>query len=387
MKVSHTLICFFFLFSLQDGNVGLVSAQHSVYSGIEGENVRVECSFTSYRIRKFFCKEPCRQKDILIETTNATAQRGRYRIDHEDRHHFVTISQLTKSDSGRYRCGVDTGTFFTTVSYDYIEIIVVDAKLVGGPSAEKTIDARTGENIVIECSFTHYGTHMYFCKEECKQGDILVGTTYKYLKKDRYSIRYIKGYQTGGFVFVSIDQLTQSDSGWYRCGLGRTNSRDPSQRFRLNVTAALSTSTPSSSVPSASTETSNQSESSTSSPASPKTTEQPESTTTAGVILYVSLTLVVLVIVSSLSVLVFCRKRTCKAKSEEPEPHVETQNASAPEAEDDPSQHAYSEIKFVSVGSSHGGFHGDAECVIYSVPRVEASSDEPPLYSTVNHPQ
>ncbi|KAK5895224.1 hypothetical protein CesoFtcFv8_011837 [Champsocephalus esox] len=90
-----------------------------------------------------------------------------------------------------------------------------------------------------------------------------------------------------------------------------------------------------------------------------------------------------LVIVSSLSVLVFCRKRICKDK----EPHVETQCASEPEAEDDPSQHAYSEIAFVNVGSSHSGFHGDAERVIYSVPRVEASSDEPPLYSTVNNPQ
>ncbi|KAF3860934.1 hypothetical protein F7725_001189 [Dissostichus mawsoni] len=184
--------------------------------------------------------------------------------------------------------------------------------------------------------FTHYGTRKYFCKEECEGEDNLVETTsFTYTIKDRYSIRHV----AGGFVFVSIDQLTQSDSGWYRCGLGRPDSKDPYQRFRLIVTD--------------------------------------------GVILYVSLTLVVLVIVSSLSVLVFCRKRTCKAK----EPHVETQNASAPEAEDDPSQPAYSEIKFVSVGSSQSGFHGDAECVIYSVPRVEASSDEPPLYSTVNNPQ
>ncbi|KAI9515666.1 hypothetical protein NQZ68_023316 [Dissostichus eleginoides] len=177
---------------------------------------------------------------------------------------------------------------------------------------------------------------MFFCKEECEGEDNLVETTsFTYAKKDRYSIRHVEG----GFVYVSIEQLTQSDSGWYRCGLGRPDSKDRNQRFRLIVTD--------------------------------------------GVILYVSLTLVVLVIVSSLSVLVFCRKRTCKAKK----PHVETQCASAPEAEDDPSQHTYSEIKFVSVGSSHSGFHGDAECVFYSVPLVEASSDEPPLYSTVNNPQ
>ncbi|XP_033987565.1 polymeric immunoglobulin receptor-like [Trematomus bernacchii] len=383
MDVCHSLI--FFVLTLQDGNTGLFSAQHSVYSGIEGENVRVQCSFPSSRTRKFFCKEPCKQnRDILIETTDATAQSGRYSIDYKDRRHFVTISQLTKSDSGRYRCGV--GSSLSSASYEYIEIIVVDAMLYGDLSAEKTINARTGGNIVVECYFTRSGTQMYFCKEKC-EGDILVETTSETYLKDRYSIRYVEGYQRGGFLYVSIEQLTQSDSGWYRCGLGRTNSRDPSHWFRLIVTDALTTSSPSSSVPSASTETSNQSESSTSSPASPKTTEQPESTTTTGVILYVRLTLVVLVIVSSLSVLVFCRKRTCKAKSEEPEPRVETQNASAPDAEDDPSQPTYSEIKFVSVGSSQSGFHGDAECVIYSVPQVEASSDEPPLYSTVNNPQ
>ncbi|KAJ4933821.1 hypothetical protein JOQ06_006630 [Pogonophryne albipinna] len=314
MEVSHTLICFFLLFSLQDGSTGLVSARVSVYSGIEGENVTVECSFPSYGIREFFCKEPCERKDILIETTGASAQRGRYSIDYKDGGFFVTISQLNKSDSGRYLCGA--GTSLTRNSYKDIEIIVVDEKLVGGPSAEKTIDARTGENIIVQCSFTRDGTKMYFCKEECGR-DILVGPTYNYLKKGRYSIRYTKIIPTGYVLYVSIDQLTQSDSGWYRCGLGsRPDSKDRYQRFRLIVTDALTTSTPSSSVPSASTETSNQSESSTSLPASPKTT---------GVVLYVRLTLVVLVIVSSLSVLVFCRKRTCKAKSEEPEPPVETQ--------------------------------------------------------------
>ncbi|KAK1898945.1 CMRF35-like molecule 5 [Dissostichus eleginoides] len=337
---------FIFCSALQDGNTGPISAQLTVYSVIEGEDVRVECSFTSYKKSKFFCKETCKQEDILIETTDAKAyQRGRYRIDHKEKDFFVTITQLTKSDSGKYGCGSAASS--SRNSSTFIEIIVVDAKLDGGPSAEKAIDARTGGNIVVECSFAHYEP----------------GST------------------------SARENLTQSDSGWYRCGLGRPDSKDPYQRFRLIVTDALTTSTPSSSVPSASSLTTNQSESSTSLPASSKTTKHPEET--KGVIL-LRLTLVVLVIVSSLSV-VFCRKRTCKAKREEPEPHVETQCASAPEAEDDPSQPNYSEIKFVSVGSSHGGFHGgfhgDAECVIYSVPLVEASSDEPPLYSTVNNPQ
>ncbi|XP_034060325.1 uncharacterized protein LOC117538586 isoform X2 [Gymnodraco acuticeps] len=385
MNISRTLICFFLLFSLQDGSTDLVSAQLTLYSVTEGADVIVECSFP-YKKNSFFCKEKCKQEDILIETTDAKAyQRGRYSIDHKPKGFVVTITQLTKSDSGKYRCGSAASS--SRNSSTCIEIIVVDAKLVGGLSAEKTIDARTGGNIVVECSFTRIETNMFFCKEKC-EGDILVETTSDtYTIKDRYSIRHVKG----GFVFVSINQLTQSDSGWYRCGLGRPDSKDLYQRFMLNVTDALTTSTPSSSVSSASSTTTIQSERSTTTPASSKTTKHPEETKgcvflvecTYCVILYVSLTLVVLVIVSSLSVLVFCRKRICKDKK----PHVETQCASAPEAEDDPSQHAYSKINFVSVGSSHSGLDGDAECVIYSVPRMEASSDEPHLYSTVNDPQ
>ncbi|KAI4790517.1 hypothetical protein KUCAC02_034577 [Chaenocephalus aceratus] len=331
MKVCHTLICFLFLFSLQDGSTGLVSARLSVYSGIEGEDVRVECSFPSSRDRKVFCKETCDKEDILIETTDASAQSGRYSIDDKDGGLFVTITQLTRSDSGRYRCAA--GIYLTRNSYKDFEILVVDAKLDGGPSAEKTIDARTGGNIVVECYFTRPVANMYFCKDECKGEDILIKTASNTYLKDRYSIRYIEGNPTGVFVFVSIKQLTQSDSGRYRCGLGRPDSRDPYLRFVLNVTD--------------------------------------------GVILYVRLTLVVLVIVSSLSVLVFCRKRTCK----DTKPQEETQCASAPELVYKiqlKTTQVNSEIIFVSVGSSHSGFHGDAECVINSVPRVEASSDEPP---------
>ncbi|XP_010778053.1 T-cell antigen CD7-like [Notothenia coriiceps] len=126
MEVCHTLICFFLLFSLQDGSTGLVSARVFVYSVTEGAEVRVECSFPSNRSREVFCKEPCEQEDILIETTDASAQRGRYRIDYEGGYSFVTISQLTKSDSGRYRCAAVT----QEVSYQYIEIIVVDGEFL-----------------------------------------------------------------------------------------------------------------------------------------------------------------------------------------------------------------------------------------------------------------
>uniref|UniRef100_A0A3B4XDR5 Immunoglobulin V-set domain-containing protein n=1 Tax=Seriola lalandi dorsalis TaxID=1841481 RepID=A0A3B4XDR5_SERLL len=64
---------------------------------------------------------------ILIETTNNRARSGRYKMEYKEGSLnggdlFVTIKQLTKSDSGRYRCRLGT----SLSSYDDLEIIVTD---------------------------------------------------------------------------------------------------------------------------------------------------------------------------------------------------------------------------------------------------------------------
>ncbi|KAL7398269.1 hypothetical protein ABVT39_007061 [Epinephelus coioides] len=311
MKVHHAFICFFFL-SLQDGNTGLINAQTIVYSGTEGNDLAVDCSFPNSFIRKFFCKEECEQDDILIETAGFTVQKGRYsikrRTDGRTVQYSVTISQLTKSDSGRYRCG---WTRFPS-SYNYIKIIVIDALLTGDSSEEQTLHTRTGGNIVVECSFPRSGNRKYFCKEECKNEDVLVETTDFEAEKDRYSISYVKGFSSGGFLYVNISQLTKSDSGRYVCGLEKSQRR----WFRISVTDAPTTSTPhlnlpvfSSAVPSTFTPITTQNLSS----SSEGSTTHWDTGTTRDVLLYVGLTLLVMVIIS-LSVLIIYRKRTSKAK-------------------------------------------------------------------------
>ncbi|XP_031694962.1 uncharacterized protein LOC116377459 isoform X2 [Anarrhichthys ocellatus] len=413
MKVRHTLICFFFL-SLQDGNNGLIL----IYTGTEGKGVTVKCSSSSSGSRKILCKDPCKQEDNIIETTDDRAQKGRFSIEWSRSGGVsVTIRQLTKSDSGLYGCGIKS-------SYQQFEILVVDALLDGDSSEEKTFSSRSGGNIIVGCVFSASETRKYFCKGRCKEEDILVATTAYGAQRDRYSIRYVEGYSSGGFVYVGITQLTRSDSGWYRCGLDRTFSPDPYHGFNIVVTDAPTTSEPNqamtSSVTSASTATTTQSLSSTSgssraSPASPETIEQ--SDTTRDVLLSVGLALVFMVILS-LSVLLFCRRRTSKPK----EPPVETQYADVTEAnrvyediredgqswspavemssadyslvtavnlqntaEGDSSRLTYSEVTFSSraAGFSISGVRGD-DNVIYSVPRVETLRDEDELYSTVN---
>ncbi|TDH11119.1 hypothetical protein EPR50_G00082220 [Perca flavescens] len=160
------------------------------------------------------------------------------------------------------------------MSYVDFRIIVVDALLTGNPPEVKTFNKTSGDNVVVACNLSDYGEkRLYFCKERCenKDKDILVETSDLSAQRDRYSIEYVGGSPSGVFVYVSISQLTRSDSGLYRCGLEIPFSPDHYREFRINVTD--------------------------------------------GVLLYVGLPLVVLVLVLvSLSLLILCRRRRSKAR-------------------------------------------------------------------------
>ncbi|XP_038577617.1 polymeric immunoglobulin receptor-like [Micropterus salmoides] len=93
-----------------------------------GGNIVVGCSFIFCGSRKYFCKEECGEKDILVETTGFTAERGRYSIKNMGQMMYVSITQLIKSDSGRYRCGLEQCV--PPDSYREFEIIVKDDALV-----------------------------------------------------------------------------------------------------------------------------------------------------------------------------------------------------------------------------------------------------------------
>ncbi|XP_035769230.1 uncharacterized protein LOC102778179 [Neolamprologus brichardi] len=112
MKLCHILFCFIFLY-LQDGNTGLANAETLVYEGVEGGNITVECKFYFLGSKILFCKDKCEKGNVLIETTDYTAQSGRYSIKFVKTNLlskdivYVSITQLNKSDSGWYRCILD----------------------------------------------------------------------------------------------------------------------------------------------------------------------------------------------------------------------------------------------------------------------------------------
>ncbi|XP_029292048.1 A-agglutinin anchorage subunit-like isoform X1 [Cottoperca gobio] len=295
------------------------------------------------------------------------------------------------------------------------------------------------------------GLRKRFCKGNCEEGNILVETTDDTAQRGRYSLVYKRmNIFSDDIMYVSITKLTTSDAGRYGCGLVRTFSFSSYQGFEIRVDAVTSAKpTP---APSASTLTTTQSLSSTSSSASTLTTTQSLSSTSSssssgaskqtqqqqttsagpGVVLYMSLTLVVIFIVLSVALLIFCWKRA--SKPEEPpeeteyevfveadqvyeeirsiemstvyshiehiKPNgVETTDeyslataATSQENTEDSSIVTYSEVSLSNrtATSLHSAPCGDADYIVYSVPRVGASSDvspaedaSPPLYSTV----
>ncbi|XP_026189159.1 polymeric immunoglobulin receptor-like isoform X1 [Mastacembelus armatus] len=225
MKPLHTLIGLFFL-SLQDRS----TAQSITYIGTTGGQITVKCSESFQTSQKTFCKDPC-NRNILIQTTDVRAHSGRYSIKYEGGHFSVSITELIKSDSGRYRCGVS--------SAPYVEfgITVVDALLEGDyDPAGRPIYTRTGGDLTVACSFTLSGSWKLFCKGQCDGEDALVRTEADSATSDRYSIEYTRASGRGVVLFVTITQLRQSDSGWYSCALDRNVLPASSWEFNVIVT-------------------------------------------------------------------------------------------------------------------------------------------------------
>ncbi|KAL3975112.1 hypothetical protein ACER0C_023738 [Sarotherodon galilaeus] len=316
MKVHHTLICFFFL-SLQDGNAE-VNINKNISFGVVGRNLTAVFSFPA-GTWKMLCRGECKGGNILINTTDEKHQSQRYstELKSEDGvpHLSVNITQLIMSDAGQYSCGV--GGSPSSVSYKQFEVVVAEALLDGNDPAQlKHFNKETGSSLTVGCYFNQSGGQKFFCRGECGENEVLLQTDDEDASKDRYRIGYRgpsgETYGGGGIVYVTITQLTESDSGRYRCSLNPSPGQGSFRDFEISVTDAVVQSAFSPSLTLS------------------VTTEQPEKTS-EGVSLPVGLTvaviIIIIIILLSVSVVIFCKKRSAKPKN----PRVETQYAAVTE--------------------------------------------------------
>ncbi|XP_035770473.1 uncharacterized protein LOC102777139 [Neolamprologus brichardi] len=379
-----------------------------------GSSLTVGCSFNQSGNRKMFCRGECGEDEVLLQTYDEDYFEDRYRIGFrgtsEEKYKgggilYVTITQLTESDSGRYRCLLEGSSSRSCRDF---EISVTDALLDGNnPAQLKHFNKETGSSLTVGCYFKQPGRRKYFCRGECERDGILIETQGVRAQRHRYSAEYEEGSGTSGILYVTIKQLRESDSGRYRCYLDRSYSTDPYREFEITVTEA---STPPSTFTG--------------------TTEQSERTASTDVVPFVGLTLALIIILLSVSVLIFCKNRSSKPKDppvgtehdavtetntvyeniraegrhsrSPPDSHakytkpsgVETSDdhslvtaaTSQHKTEDDSSKLTYSVVTFSkkSSDSANSTSCSNTSDVIYSEPRVNAShSGGDPLYSTI----
>ncbi|XP_078025855.1 polymeric immunoglobulin receptor-like [Epinephelus lanceolatus] len=244
MNIHCVVFLCFLSAALCGGNTGLVSAKVNIYTGAEGGTGSLSCHLFRFGKRKFFCRDECKEEDILIKTDKSRAQNGRYSIKYRRGTSTrgiltVTITNMTKSDSGQYRCGLG-GTFLPWSYYDF-QVRVLDAALAGHSDFIHT--DTEGETITYPCSRTVYGRWKFLCKDDCEHDeDILIETDGSRAQSGRYSIEYKVGSVFG--LYVTITQVTKSDTGWYWCGYGRALSPDSELGFQILVIDAPTTSSP-----------------------------------------------------------------------------------------------------------------------------------------------
>ncbi|CAI5648848.1 unnamed protein product [Oreochromis niloticus] len=245
MKVHHTLICFFFLSALQDGNAE-VSINKNISFGVVGGNLTARFSFPA-GTWKMLCRGECKGGNILINTTDEKHQSHRYSTEYAIVESApalsVNITQLIMSDAGQYSCGV--GGSPSSVSYRQFEVVVAEALLDGDDPAQlKHFDKETGSSLTVGCYFKQSGGQKFFCRGGCGEDKVLLQTDDEDASKDRYRIGYRgtseETYGGGGILYVTITQLTESDSGQYRCSLNPSSGQGSFRVFEINVTDGVS---------------------------------------------------------------------------------------------------------------------------------------------------
>uniref|UniRef100_A0A8C6M6W9 Ig-like domain-containing protein n=1 Tax=Nothobranchius furzeri TaxID=105023 RepID=A0A8C6M6W9_NOTFU len=196
--------------------------------GYEGRDVKISCSYSWWftSTEKYFCKEDCGYKDVLI--TAKQQRKNRYSIsDDENKRIFtVTISDLKLDDTGTYWCGVSKEG-----PDSYTEVNCCDKVT--------QIQGDEGGSVSIRCPYESKKKNVlkYVCRGKqpstCLQRALI--TSDRQTKR----FRFTDDRKSRTFT-ITIYNLTLEDFGSYLCGVQSDSGLDDFSAVELEVKGQMS---------------------------------------------------------------------------------------------------------------------------------------------------
>ncbi|NXQ94244.1 PIGR protein, partial [Sagittarius serpentarius] len=212
-------------------------------TGEVGGSVTHQCFYSiipaNKHDRKYWCKVAGnRVCYTIISTTGYTSKDYAGRVSLEDIPQSgtftVTMTELKKSDTGTYRCGIGTTNRDLYVSLNLT--VLADAGALG-PTELVQGQLRGSVTVLCPPGDTKGGKKRFWCKLG-RTGCTLIADTDGYVGKSYQGRIFITPQESSGAFKILINDLKKEDSGLYMCGRGRLSSRESPPVVALQVTAA-----------------------------------------------------------------------------------------------------------------------------------------------------
>ncbi|XP_072513366.1 polymeric immunoglobulin receptor-like isoform X4 [Salminus brasiliensis] len=244
MTVKILLFIPFYLMSVSGG------ASREV-TGYPGGGVLIKCKYERRYTsnKKYFCKSSWTNCADQIKTgvSNERKNTGRFSLFDNTRaaEFWVLIRDLTVEDSGTYWCAVD-------IEWNKDLYTPVELKIKEDLDQKKsiTVNGHVGGSVNISCKYPQSSSSKpkFLCRRvgsaDCNY-KASVKENRRWIKEGKFSLYDDRAQQT---FTVSIDNLTNEDSGEYWCGAESDRKSDHGYKvyitqIKLTVTAAVSHST------------------------------------------------------------------------------------------------------------------------------------------------
>ncbi|NXJ47833.1 PIGR protein, partial [Spizaetus tyrannus] len=212
-------------------------------TGEVGGSVTHQCFYSIIPANKYDRKYWCRVAGngvcyTIISTTGYISKGHAGRVSLEDipqKGTFtVTMTELKKSDTGTYRCGIGTTNRDLYVSLNLT--ILADAGALG---STELIQGELHGSVTVLCppGDTQGSKKRFWCKLG-RTGCTLIADTNGYVGKSYQGRIFITAQESSGAFKILINDLKKEDSGLYRCGTGRLSGQDSPRMVALQVTTA-----------------------------------------------------------------------------------------------------------------------------------------------------